>query len=163
MNEGFQMSTKTDYEALGQEILADVGGEDNVRSMVHCATRLRFKLKDDSVAQTEKIKNLNGVVTVMQAGGQYQVVIGNEVSKVYAAITAHSSLGGEEQPAEENDPKGSLFNRFIDLVSSIFLPILWPLSGAGLIAAFLSIAVYFGFDTESTEYVLLDSAGTAII
>lgn len=155
----------TDFDTLGEEILQKIGGESNVRSMVHCATRLRFKLRDEDLAETSQIKELPGVVTVMQAGGQYQVVIGNDVPKVYSAIAGRTRLGEEESADAEDDdaPKGNLFNRFIELVSSIFLPILWPLSGAGLIAAFLSIAVYFGFDTKSTEYVLLDAAGTAII
>ena len=69
------------YEQLATDILANVGGSDNIRSVVHCTTRLRFKLKDEKKAQTDTLKNMDGVVTVVQSGGQYQVVIGNQVAE----------------------------------------------------------------------------------
>ncbi|WP_129656990.1 beta-glucoside-specific PTS transporter subunit IIABC [Rothia halotolerans] len=155
-------STKVDYAQTGQEILAAVGGEDNVSSLTHCATRLRFKLKDASQADTRRIKGLDGVVTVMEAGGQYQVVVGNDVPKAYAAIIAASGLGGDA-PAEDDAPKGSLLNRFIELISSLFLPMLWTLAGAGLYKAFLALAVTLGFDAESQEYAIMNAASDAII
>ena len=70
---------KVDYAALAPQLLNNIGGEKNVSSMTHCATRMRFVLKDESKAATEAVKALDGVVTVVQAGGQYQVVIGNDV------------------------------------------------------------------------------------
>src|SRR5689334_3734927 len=74
------------YEKLSKDILELIGGKENVNSVFHCVTRLRFKLKDESIAKTEEIKNLDGVVTVMKSGGQYQVVIRNHVPDVYAAV-----------------------------------------------------------------------------
>ena len=68
------------YDQLAKTIIKDVGGKDNVNSVVHCATRLRFKLKDEKKADDDASKNTDGVVTVVKAGGQYQVVIGNEVA-----------------------------------------------------------------------------------
>lgn len=70
---------KVDYAALASQLLNNIGGEENISSMTHCATRMRFVLKDESKASTEAVKALDGVVTVVQAGGQYQVVIGNDV------------------------------------------------------------------------------------
>ncbi|MGL4481925.1 MAG: PTS transporter subunit EIIB, partial [Lactococcus garvieae] len=74
------------YEALAKDIVANVGGKENILSLTNCITRLRFKLKDESIANTEVLKKMNGVVTVMQAGGQYQVVIGNHVPDVRADV-----------------------------------------------------------------------------
>ena len=75
------------YETLAQEIVKNIGGSDNVISLTHCITRLRFKLKDESIAKDEVLKNLDGVVTVMKSGGQYQVVIGNAVASFIDSTT----------------------------------------------------------------------------
>ncbi len=83
---------KKDYTALSKDILRLVGGRENIESVYHCVTRLRFKLKDESVADTEAIKNLDGVVTVAKSGGQYQVVIGNHVPDVYADFLEVSGI-----------------------------------------------------------------------
>lgn len=77
-----------DYNALAKTVVELVGGEENVISLAHCMTRLRFKLKDESKANTEKLNSTPGVIQVMQAGGQYQVVIGTDVTDVYDAILA---------------------------------------------------------------------------
>ena len=71
------------YQDLCKKIIAGVGGIDNVISVVHCTTRLRFKLKDEKKANDEEVKNVDGVISVVKAGGQYQVVIGNNVADVY--------------------------------------------------------------------------------
>ncbi len=72
------------YEQLAKDIIANVGGKENISSLSHCITRLRFKLKNESIANDNVLKNMDGVVTVMKSGGQYQVVIGNHVPDVYA-------------------------------------------------------------------------------
>ena len=99
------------YQALAQSIVNYVGGEENVLSLTHCITRLRFKLKDESAAATKEIEALDGVMTVVQSGGQYQVVIGNEVENVYAAILAISNIQGSQtenvEREEETQPAGS--------------------------------------------------------
>ena len=74
------------YKELSQKIVQNIGGKDNVISLTHCITRLRFKLKDESIANDEVLKNMSGIVTVMKSGGQYQVVIGNHVSEVYEDV-----------------------------------------------------------------------------
>ena len=81
------------YQELNEQILKNIGGKENINGLTHCMTRLRFKLKDESKAQTQVIKNLPGVVTVVQSGGQYQVVIGNHVAEVYNEFTELAGLG----------------------------------------------------------------------
>ena len=89
------------YENLAKEIVRNVGGKENVSSLTHCITRLRFKLKEESLAKDDVIKNMAGVVTVMKSGGQYQVVIGNHVPEVYAEVMP--LLGLEEGSADKAD------------------------------------------------------------
>lgn len=82
------------YDQLAKTIIKDVGGKDNVNSVVHCATRLRFKLKDEKKADDDVLKNTDGVVTVVKVGGQYQVVIGNEVADVYDVVLKEGGFSG---------------------------------------------------------------------
>lgn len=141
------------YEELAKNIVKEVGGKENINSLTNCITRLRFKLKDESKANTDVLKNMDGVVTVMQAGGQYQVVIGNHVPDVKKDVDA--VLGVLEAPTESG-PKGNLFDQFVDMISSIFQPILAPLSAAGMlkgISAILTFALGSSFAESSTAAV----------
>lgn len=141
------------YEELAKNIVKEVGGKENINSLTNCITRLRFKLKDESKANTDVLKNMDGVVTVMQVGGQYQVVIGNHVSDVKKDVDA--VLGVLEEPTEAG-PKGNLFDQFVDMISSIFQPILAPLSAAGMlkgISAILTFALGSSFAESSTAAV----------
>lgn len=151
------------FKALGDDIIDAVGGVENIKSARHCATRLRMELRDGSLAKTDVVKNLDGVLTVVQAGGQYQVVIGNDVPMVHAQVADRLEGSGVEDEGSSSDGKNVL-DRFIELVSSIFHPILWPLAGAGLFKAFLSMFVTFGWiATTSTEYIVLNAASDALI
>lgn len=137
-----------DYTDLAKDIVANVGGKDNVKNVRHCITRLRFQLKDEGKADTEYLKKRDGVVTVVQAGGQYQVVIGNHVPEVYDAVLKQGIAGvGEVDADEEDGPKGNLFDRFVDLMSGLFQPFLGALAAAGrlkgLVAILGAIAVSF--------------------
>lgn len=109
-------------QSMAKEILARVGGEKNVVSLVHCATRLRFKLKDRSKADREALENTDGVVTVVESGGQFQVVIGNNVPEVYKEIGRISQLLESSAADHSQKEKGSLAGRLVDVVSSIFTP-----------------------------------------
>lgn len=147
-----------DYRTLAGDILDKVGGETNVASLAHCATRLRFKLKDPAKADKAAVEKLPGVITVMEAGGQFQVVVGNDVPVVFAEIGRISKLTGEAA-VEEAGPKGNLFNRFIDLISKIFSPLLWTLAGVGLLKAFLALATTLNWlDPTSQTYAILNAA-----
>ncbi|MGL5042276.1 MAG: PTS transporter subunit EIIC [Culicoidibacterales bacterium] len=151
------------YEALAKAILAKVGGRDNIYSIVHCMTRLRFKLKDEKKAQTEAIKVIKGVVTVVQGGGQYQVVIGNHVADVYDDILMLSGISGEGLVSNnEISPKMKPFDAFVDIVSGIFQPILGLMAGSGMIKGLLALCTTFGLlQTTDGTYQLLYAAGDA--
>lgn len=151
-----------DCRSLAGDIFAKVGGEANVGSVAHCATRLRFKLKDSGKADKAAVEKLPGVIAVMEAGGQFQVVIGNNVPLVYAELGRISQLTGDADLGEAE--KGNLFNRFVALISSIFLPFLWTLAGAALLKAFVGAAAYFGWlDATSNTYGVLNATGDAVL
>ncbi|PZL73044.1 PTS beta-glucoside transporter subunit EIIBCA [Enterococcus plantarum] len=142
-------------QEIAERVLTLVGGEENVNSVVHCATRLRFNLKDEDKAETEELNQDPDVIQVVRSGGQYQVVIGSHVSDVYKELMAHSGLG--EDDTEKNEgPKGNVFNQLIDIISSIFTPFLGAMAGAGVLKGFLTLAVTLNWLTaESGIYVVL--------
>ncbi|MDY4760535.1 beta-glucoside-specific PTS transporter subunit IIABC [Streptococcus thoraltensis] len=154
---------KKDYTELAKDIVAHVGGKDNVVNLRHCVTRLRFVLKDESKADTDYLKARDGVVTVVKAGGQYQVVIGNHMPDVYAAVLEQGVQGVGSLDTDEGDsaPKGNLFDRFVDLVSGIFQPFLGPLAAAGIIKGIVAImGGLMGMDaSNSALYVILNATG----
>lgn len=142
-------------QEIAERVLGLVGGEENVNSVVHCATRLRFKLKDEEKANTEQLNQDPDVIQVVRSGGQYQVVIGSHVSDVYKELMAHSGLGDDDTERDEG-PKGNIFNQLIDIISSIFTPFLGAMAGAGVLKGFLTLAVTLNWLTvESGVYVVL--------
>lgn len=146
------------YDALAKTIIKNVGGKDNVISVVHCTTRLRFKLKDEKKANDDALKDTDGVVTVVKAGGQYQVVIGNEVADVYEAVLKEGGFSGGGQVADDDldDSNMSLMDKAIDLISGIFTPILGPMAAAGMIKGLTAMCASFGWlaKTSGTYEVL---------
>ena len=154
---------KIDCAALAPQILDRVGGEANIRAMTHCATRLRLVLADESKARTDQIKALDGVVTVVQAGGQYQVVIGNDVPALHEELSRITTIDSGDDD-ESAGGGGSLFDRFIRLVSALINPVVWTLAGAGLIKAFLTLATTLEWLSEtSTTYAILNAAGDSTL
>lgn len=152
------------HKELAREILELVGGKENVNSVFHCITRLRFKLKDESKAKTEELKKLDGIVTVMKSGGQYQVVIGNHVPEVYKEVAAIGGLSSNQsETKEESGDKGNLMSRFIDLISGIFTPILGVLVAAGMIKGFTALFVALGWvNNTGGTYQILNATGDAL-
>lgn len=148
------------HQKLAKEILELVGGKENVKRVSHCVTRLRFRLKDEAKANTEALKNHDGVVTVMKSSGQYQVVIGNHVSDVYKEVVQQGGFENPKSEEEGNDEKKGLFAGFVDIVSNIFLPILPLLMATGIIKGFNSLFVALGWlaNTDGT-YLLLNAIG----
>lgn len=150
------------YEALAKDIVKKVGGKENIISLTHCITRLRFQLKDTGKADTEYLKNKDGIVTVMESGGQYQIVIGNHVPDVYEAVRKEANLGDGSSSSEGNKDT-SLFNRFIDLISGIFQPILGVLAAAGMIKGFATLFMTLGWvKEESGTYQIMFAIGDAL-
>lgn len=123
---------------IAVRVLDAVGGKENVNSVVHCATRLRFKLKDEEKADTNRLIQDDDVIQVVQSGGQYQVVIGSHVSDVYRELTGVANFDGESEKSAE---KGNPLNQLIDIISSIFTPFLGAMAGAGVLKGFLTLAV----------------------
>lgn len=150
------------YEQLAKDIIKNVGGKENVNSLTHCVTRLRFKLKDESEANTDVLKNMDGVVTVVKSGGQYQVVIGNHVPDVYSDVMAVAGLteGGNEAIEE----KMSIFNRFIDIISGVFQPVLGVLAATGMIKGINAILISANLlkATDST-YMIMNAIGDCLM
>lgn len=150
------------YDALAKTIIKDVGGKDNVISVVHCTTRLRFKLKDEKKANDDALKDTDGVVTVVKAGGQYQVVIGNEVADVYEAVLKEGGFSGGGQVADDDldDSNMSLMDKAIDLISGIFTPILGPMAAAGMIKGLTAMCASFGWLAKTSRtYEVLYAIG----
>ncbi|QID95716.1 PTS transporter subunit EIIC [Limosilactobacillus fermentum] len=153
------------YEALAKTILQDVGGRDNVNSVAHCTTRLRFKLKNIKKANDDDLKDTDGVVTVVKAAGQYQVVIGNEVADVYEAVLKEGKLaGGGEVPDDYGEDDDTRFiDKAIALISGIFQDILGPLSAGGIIKGLVVMCAAFGWlSTTSGAYQILYAIGDSI-
>jgi len=120
------------YEKLAKNIIANIGGKENVISLTHCVTRLRFKLKDEAKANDDVIKNMDGVVTLIKTAGQYQVVIGNHVPDVYKDVCAVAGISGGSD-GQEPDQKMSFGARALDLISGIFMPSIGVLCAAGIL------------------------------
>lgn len=161
-----------DYRALAADILKNVGGKDNINSVIHCVTRLRFRLKDQDKANTDAIKSMGGVMDVIKKGGQYQVVIGPQVENVYNEIVA---IGGfesqaptaadDENNADQTDDKNrqGLFSRFLALISDIFQPVLGILMASGMIKALLSLLTIMGvLSNTNGTYIILNAVGDAL-
>lgn len=149
------------YEQLARDIVKNVGGRENVAGLVHCITRLRFTLKDESLAKDDVLKAMNGVVTVMKSGGQYQVVIGNHVAQVYEEVMPLLSLG--EDPAERPAKNKRLLDRAIDVVSGIFQPILGIMAACGMLKGFNTLFAVLGlYEETSGIYLVINAAGDAL-
>lgn len=140
------------YQALADEILEGVGGKSNILSVMHCATRLRFRLRDSSRADTTKLKNNPGIIMVVESGGQYQVVIGNQVGEVYHELADRHGLGADEVTNTDSQEKRTVFSRFIDLVSGIFTPFIGVMIATGILKGLLALALVTG--------VMQDNSGT---
>lgn len=149
------------YEQLAIDIVARVGGKENINGLTHCITRLRFKLKDESKAKDEELKNMQGVVTVMKSGGQYQVVIGNHVPDVYEEVIKTAGISTESEGSSDNTQ--GLFNKFLDIISGCFQPMLALLCAAGMIRGFLALLVALSWlETTSGTYIVLNAIGNTV-
>ena len=151
-----------DYKALADGVITNVGGVENVESLAHCVTRLRFKLKDDAKANMEALGKVPGVIKVLTASGQLQVVIGQDVGDAYDAILANYNVaaGGEvdADPADtkKDGKKVDIAGSLADIVSGIFLPFMSAFMGAGLLKGILVLLTTFNLlPKDSTTYSIL--------
>lgn len=152
------------YETLAKEIIKNVGGKENVKTVIHCITRLRFQLEDNSKANTEQLKQTEGIVTVRESGGQYQVVIGNHVPDVYKAVISEGGFTDRSESSNaEGERKQNFFNHFIDTLSSIFTPILFVLVAVGMIKGFNTLFISMNWLSETSgTYEVLNAIGDGL-
>lgn len=149
------------YTQLAKDIIKNVGGKENVISLTHCVTRLRFALKDEEKANDDVLKNMDGVVTVIKSAGQYQVVIGNHVPDVYDEVCKVAGISGDSQPTQTQNK--SFKDKFFDMVTGIFMPSLAVMTGAGMLKGFLALAVFVGWmSDQSGIYTLLYDIADAL-
>ncbi|WP_434297661.1 beta-glucoside-specific PTS transporter subunit IIABC [Clostridium sporogenes] len=153
-----------DYKKVGLQVLELVGGTKNVNKLTHCATRLRFELNDKSKVQMKKLENLPGVISVVDKGGQFQVIIGNDVQTSYRAIINETSglINSPNKQHNKNVKKENIVSRFISVISTTFTPMIPAITGAGMIKAVLSILSLTGLlSADSQTYYLLDTIADA--
>lgn len=154
-----------DYNKIAQDILDNVGGKANVKQVTHCFTRLRFILKDESLAKKEIVEHLEGVISVVVSGGQFQVVCGAKVTKIYdatVAILGDAVAGGsvDEQVPDQKQPLGNLI---LQKITEIFTPLVPAIAAAGLIKGLLAaFAKVPGFDTANSTYIIMNTASNVI-
>ncbi|KFF72316.1 PTS sugar transporter subunit IIBC [Pectobacterium brasiliense] len=152
------------YQKLGVDILALSGGKQNVSKLTHCATRLRFEFNDSDAVQADAIAKLPGVISVVDRGGQFQVVIGNDVQITYRAILNEIGEMNGQRTASSKEPqkKGGIFSQIISVISTTFTPVIPAITGAGMIKALLAILKLTGLiSADSTTYRLLDTISDA--
>lgn len=152
------------YEALANEIINKIGGKENVNSVTHCITRLRFQLNDESEINDEVVKNIEGVVTVMRSAGQYQVVIGQHVPEVYEEVkgvlgTSSTDNSNQNKPTKKMAPKDII----IDYITAIFMPSISILCASGMIKGLDTILTFMNvYSNTSGIHILFNAIGDAI-
>jgi PTS system beta-glucosides-specific IIC component len=150
-------------KALAEKIIAGVGGRDNIISLMHCATRLRFKLHDRSKAQAEMLKNTAGIIMVVESGGQFQVVIGNHVADMFNVINGLIGVINKDESVKKDEDKDNIFNKLIYIISGIFTPFIGLMAATGILKGMLALSLVCGWTTEqSGTYLLMFSVSDAL-
>lgn len=155
---------KKDYRVLGERIIEQLGGSDNITRLYHCATRLRVDLKVKEKAHLEAIKKIPDVLGVIESVGGIQIIIGNDVAKVYEQIIQNHLIreeGVEIDPSK--DEHQTIFSRLLNVLAAIMGPAIPLIMCSGLISALLVIFTKFGMDTESSSYSILSMVGNAAL
>ncbi|MDY3235011.1 MAG: PTS transporter subunit EIIC [Erysipelotrichaceae bacterium] len=158
---------KKDYDALADAIIQKVGGQGNVSHLEHCSTRLRFTIGDDSKVDMDGLKKTPGVLGVVRAAGQTQVIIGNDVIEAYDAIakkadfTTGGTVADDPKPAEN---KTSIGGKILDFMIGVFQPLVPAIAGAGILKAILSLFVLLGWMSSSGDvyFILMQAADAAL-
>ena len=156
---------KKDYDQLAKDVVMHVGGKENILEVTNCMTRLRFVLKNDASANESALKQLKQVKGIMNRGGQYQVIIGTEVSDIAPVVREY--IGAENVTAtvaKAEAKEGSLFDRFFKVISGCITPMLGVMVGSGMIKGVLAILVTFGLITNTSgTYLALYAASNAVM
>ncbi|KQL34779.1 PTS beta-glucoside transporter subunit IIA [Bacillus sp. FJAT-25509] len=150
-----------DYKRTAREIIDLVGGEKNITNLIHCITRLRFNLNDDSIADKNKakIEAIDGVMGVNRSGTQFQVIIGNDVIKVFDEINKMANINSGNSDGNKKT-KGKGIGSIFDVISGTFAPILPAITGAGMIKAILAILLTFHWISDKSQaYIIMNAIG----
>lgn len=138
------------YDSLSRIIIQNVGGKDNIINVSHCVTRLRFRLKDESKANTDILKETDGIVTVVKSGGQYMVVIGNHVPDVFDSLVSVGHLeskslkSGSVDDDDSPKEKQGIFNTFVGIITGVFSPFLGVLCACGILKGVMTLLSTLG-------------------
>ncbi len=153
-----------DWDKLASDIIAEVGGPENIAGMTYCATRLRLNLKDESIVDDEKVKAIDGVINVAHGGGQYQLLIGIEVPNLYERFEAQVKGSGKAEITNKAaDGDQSAVSKVFATISGIFAPLLAPLAGSGILRGLIILFTQLGVLHEGTStYVILYGAASAV-
>ena len=148
------------YDELAATIVELVGGKENVVSLTHCVTRLRFKLKDEDIAKTDELNGTKGVVSVIQAGGQYQVVIGQAVADVYDAVIALGGIQAEGEVAadDDEDEATDTVSKLLGIISGTIAPTLGVLCASGMMKGVLALLTALGLITSADGFYMVTNA-----
>lgn len=138
------------YEQLSKKILTNVGGTENIENVVHCMTRLRFNLKDDKLANRAQLEKTPGVMGIAEKGGQFQIIIGNDVNNLYKEFVKVAGIS-DKQNNQKSDKKQGILNKFLDTLAGVFTPILPAIVGAGMIKGLLSVLLIAGYVSADSE------------
>lgn len=148
---------------LAKSIIEKVGGEENVVSLYHCMTRLRFQLKNGQEFNKKELEKVKGVVQAVESNGQYQVVIGNAVGEVYDAIMKQYSIKSASDEEQKQKKEGNVIARMFNVMSGIITPMVPLLAGSGMLKALLVICTtYFGMSNTGSTYLILTAASNAV-
>lgn len=153
-----------DWDKLAREILSAVGGPENVAGMTHCATRLRLNLKDEGLVDDEQVKSIDGVINIAHGAGQYQILIGIEVPKLYEKFEALVKGSGKaELEANPGNGQQGIVNKVFATISGIFAPLLAPLAGSGILRGLIILLTQMGIlESGTSTYVILYAAASAV-
>src|SRR5699024_5686630 len=168
---GFSVKGKKDrYYALATELIELVGGEENIDKVIHCVTRLRFYSKDNTIPDKDKIENLNGVMGVVESGGQYQIIVGEAVDEIYKKVISQLSVSDEELSTLHPTETLSLFakvkywvNQLIGIITGAVVPVISILAASGIIKSFLAVLTTSNLITEkSNMYLIVNAMADAV-
>ena len=155
-----------DNHKIALQIIDGVGGKENVSGLTHCFTRLRFVLKDESKASTDKVSSIEGVIQVVEASGQFQVVLGNKVEAIYDEIMP--LLGTNETENDEQDKKVGIGTKILNVVTAIFTPTIPAIAASGMLKGILAVAALIGLNVYHVDiktfntYIILNAASDAL-
>ena len=166
-----KIMARKDYDQFADELIAAVGGKENIVSVTNCMTRLRFVLADESIVKDDEVKKIKGVMSVVHGAGQYQIPIGTYVSDLCPVVKAKLGLTEDAMAAGKAKAesmrvvkKDSFFNKFFKAISGCILPMIAPMAAGGIIKGVLTILTTFGVLTSDNGiYLILYAAADALM